>query len=104
MQVILIICCLNALLAALSLDFTRWIIYKLCIKCRPSGWVQQKSEIMCDIFRVDCAIRKDYYLVIYAGYAIFSSTILSSFYQDSDTENHVCAALTKIVIKISKIT
>jgi len=60
-----------------------------------------KSQKLCDIFRVDCAIRKDYYLVIYAGYAIFSSTILSLFYQDSDTENHVCAALTTIVIKIS---
>lgn len=60
-----------------------------------------KNQKLCDIFRVDCAIRKDYYLVIYAGYAILSSTILSLFYQDSDTENHVCAAVTTIFIHIS---
>ena len=31
-----------------------------------------KNQKLCDIFRVDCAIRKDYYVV---NYAIFSGLI-----------------------------
>ena len=60
---------------------------------RPSDRVRLKNQKLCDIFRVDCAIRKDYYAV---NYAIFSSTILRLFYQDSEKENHFCAALTTI--------
>ena len=50
----------------------------------------------CYIFRVDCAIRKDYYAVNYANYAIFPSTILSLFSQDSEKVNHFYAALATI--------
>ena len=39
---------------------------------------------------------KDYFVVNYATYAISSSTILSLFYQDSEEENHFCAALAMI--------
>ena len=35
-------------------------------------------------------------MVNYANYVIFSSTILGLFYQDSEKENHFCAALTTI--------
>ena len=54
-----------------------------------------KDQKLCDIFRVDCTIRKDYYAVKF-NYAIFPSTILSLFHQDSEKENHFCAALTTI--------
>jgi len=56
-----------------------------CIKGRPPDRVQQKFV----------------YLVNYADYAIFSSTIWAWLYQDSEKENHFCAALMMIVVKIS---